>query len=255
MLTQTRLPGTSASTRLLHLAGGLVGEGDGQDVARPHALLQQLGDAAGDDPGLAAAGPGQDQQRALDVRDGRLLGGGQVGEQVGRGRASGASFRARVVPRIEGPIVPYRSPRSTVPQGLAAAGTPKVRRWTSSGSAPSDRVPAGAEADRPARRVVPDAGVHRPRTAVYCNGTGRTAPSTSRRSGRRRRRCSAAWARRGSGASAGLDVEVVCENGGRAAGGGVRADQGAARIPRGGEYPDHVRVHPDVRHRDGIAVK
>ena len=50
---------------LPHLAGGLVGEGDGEDVVGPDALVQQVGDAAGDDARLAAAGPGQDQQRAF----------------------------------------------------------------------------------------------------------------------------------------------------------------------------------------------
>ena len=70
---------------LAHLAGGLVGEGDGEDVAGPDALLEQVGDAAGDDARLAAAGAGQDEQRPFDVRDGLALGVGQVGEQVARG--------------------------------------------------------------------------------------------------------------------------------------------------------------------------
>ena len=86
MLIQTRLPGHERLDALPHLAGGLVGEGDGQDVARPHALLEQVGDAAGDDARLAAAGAGEDQQRALEVRDRLALGVGQVGEQVGLGR-------------------------------------------------------------------------------------------------------------------------------------------------------------------------
>ena len=51
----------------------------------PDALLKQVGDAAGDDAGLAAAGAGEDQQRALEVRDRLPLGGGQVGEQVRAG--------------------------------------------------------------------------------------------------------------------------------------------------------------------------
>ena len=67
---------------LPHLAGGLVGEGDGQDVVRLDALLQQVGDAAGDDAGLAAAGPGQDEQRSFEVRDGLALGRRQIGKQI-----------------------------------------------------------------------------------------------------------------------------------------------------------------------------
>ena len=58
---------------LLHLAGGLVGERQGQDALRRHALRQQIADAARDDARLARAGPGDDQQRAFDVRDGRAL--------------------------------------------------------------------------------------------------------------------------------------------------------------------------------------
>ena len=52
-----------AADPFLHLPGRLVGEGDGGDVARRQAALpHQVGDLAGDDPGLARAGAGQDQQ-------------------------------------------------------------------------------------------------------------------------------------------------------------------------------------------------
>ena len=64
-----------------HLAGGLVGEGDGQDgVGRDAFLADQPGDAAGDDAGLARAGSGEDQQRAFGGLDGGALFGIQVGE-------------------------------------------------------------------------------------------------------------------------------------------------------------------------------
>ena len=51
-----------------HLAGGAGGEGDGQDLgglvgAGGHAV----GDAVGDGPGLAGAGPGQDAQGPFEV--------------------------------------------------------------------------------------------------------------------------------------------------------------------------------------------
>ena len=52
------------------------------------ALLQQPGDAMRDDPGLAAARAGQDQQRSLDVRDRLALGLGQVFQE----RVQGGSF-------------------------------------------------------------------------------------------------------------------------------------------------------------------
>src|SRR5690606_29113085 len=48
-----------AADALLHLAGGLVGEGYGDDVLRADAaLLDQVGDLAGDHAGLAGAGAG-----------------------------------------------------------------------------------------------------------------------------------------------------------------------------------------------------
>ena len=47
---------------LRHLARGLVGEGDRQDVVRADAASRdQVGDPVGDDAGLARARPGQDQ--------------------------------------------------------------------------------------------------------------------------------------------------------------------------------------------------
>ena len=64
-----------------HLAGGLVGEGDGQNRVRRDAFLaDQPGDAAGDDAGLARAGSGEDQQGAFGGLDGGALFGIQVGE-------------------------------------------------------------------------------------------------------------------------------------------------------------------------------
>ena len=51
---------------LLHLARGLVGEGDGEDLARPGlAGGDEVGEAGGQRGGLAGAGAGEDQHRAL----------------------------------------------------------------------------------------------------------------------------------------------------------------------------------------------
>ena len=55
---------------LLHFARGLVGEGDAEDVAGRDAALDQVRDAKGDDPGLAGAGAGQNQHRAVNGLDG-----------------------------------------------------------------------------------------------------------------------------------------------------------------------------------------
>ena len=59
---------------LAHLGGGLVREGDGQDLARTRvAGGQQVGDPPGQDPGLARASTGHDEQRAATVLHGRAL--------------------------------------------------------------------------------------------------------------------------------------------------------------------------------------
>lgn len=52
---------------LAHLGRRLVGEGDGGNLARRHAGLDQAGNLVGDDPGLARSGAGQYQARALGV--------------------------------------------------------------------------------------------------------------------------------------------------------------------------------------------
>ena len=77
---------SSRSTRSRHLAGGLVGKRDGQNRVRRDALfLDEPRDAAGDDAGLARAGAGQDEQRAL----GRFNGGALFGIQIGDERLHG----------------------------------------------------------------------------------------------------------------------------------------------------------------------
>ena len=59
---------------LLHLAGGLVREGDREDLPRLRAAGgQQVGDPPGQHPGLAGAGAGDHQQRRTAVLDGRPL--------------------------------------------------------------------------------------------------------------------------------------------------------------------------------------
>ena len=53
---------------LAHLGGGFVGEGDGQDLpGRDVPRRQQVGDAAGEDRGLARPRAGDDQQRCARV--------------------------------------------------------------------------------------------------------------------------------------------------------------------------------------------
>ena len=78
----------------LHLVGGLVGEGDGQDLERADALLlDEPGDAPGEDPRLARAGAGEHEQRPAEVGDRLLLGRVQAIEQ-GRAERAGAGTDA-----------------------------------------------------------------------------------------------------------------------------------------------------------------
>ncbi len=67
---------------LAHLRRRFVGEGDREDLPRPgRAGREQVGDAAGQDPGLAGPGAGDDQQRPLAVQHGLALGLVEVGQQ------------------------------------------------------------------------------------------------------------------------------------------------------------------------------
>ena len=72
----------------LHLARGLVGEGDGEDFAGPGAALaEDVGDAAGQHAGLAGAGARQHQHRAVQRFHRLALLGIEAGEILrGRGR-------------------------------------------------------------------------------------------------------------------------------------------------------------------------
>ena len=70
-----------------HLLGGLVGEGDGEDLVGGNAaLFDEVGDAMGDDPGLAGAGAGEQEDRAVHGLDALLLLRVHVVEEV-RGHA------------------------------------------------------------------------------------------------------------------------------------------------------------------------
>src|SRR5581483_8729296 len=58
---------------LLHLARGLVGESDGEDVVWSDAFLDEARDAGSDDAGFAGAGAGEDQDGAFGGFDGLAL--------------------------------------------------------------------------------------------------------------------------------------------------------------------------------------
>ena len=74
---------------LPHLPRRLVGEGDGEDLVGEGAPGQQdMGEAGGQHAGLASAGAGEDQQRAIDGLDSGALFGVQAGQVVGGGEDS-----------------------------------------------------------------------------------------------------------------------------------------------------------------------
>ena len=99
---------TISLTRGFHLARRLVGEGDREDFARPGAPGgENVGDAHGEHAGLAGAGAGQHQHRAVERLDGKPLLRVQAGE-IGRRAAAGPRARGdaaghgqRRVARIE----------------------------------------------------------------------------------------------------------------------------------------------------------
>ncbi len=77
---------------VLHLARRLVGEGDGEDFARPGAAGgKNVGDAHGEDAGLAGAGAGQHQHRAVERLDREPL----FRIKPGQIRGAGRRLRAR----------------------------------------------------------------------------------------------------------------------------------------------------------------
>ena len=75
-----------------HLFGRLVGERDREDFVRLRvAVADEIGDAAGDDAGLARPGAGEDQQRPLDMKNRfALFGIERLEELHGQGRRSGS---------------------------------------------------------------------------------------------------------------------------------------------------------------------
>ena len=80
---------------LLHLARRLVGEGDGEDLARPGAARgEDVGEARGQDARLAGAGAGQHQHRAVGRQHGLALLRVEAGE-IGRLARNRRGLRSR----------------------------------------------------------------------------------------------------------------------------------------------------------------
>ena len=78
-----RLPAEHPLEPLAHLAGGLVGERDREDLVGLRAVrADEMRHPVGEHASLAGAGAGDDQQRPVDVQDGFALGRIQAGEQI-----------------------------------------------------------------------------------------------------------------------------------------------------------------------------
>ena len=88
---------------LAHLPGCLVGKRHRGDIASADAaVLDQVGDLAGDHTGLAGAGAGQHQQRAVDIRHRLGLPGIESG--VCLGHCSGTAKRRSILAARPYPI-------------------------------------------------------------------------------------------------------------------------------------------------------
>ena len=96
---RARLPAEHPLEALAHLARGLVGERDREDLVGLRAVrADEMGHPMGEHAGLARAGAGDDEQRAVDVQDGFALGRIQAREEIivrCDGHASDASGRPR----------------------------------------------------------------------------------------------------------------------------------------------------------------
>ena len=73
VLSHTRSPGASSATRRCISSAALLVNVSARICDGRHAAFEQVGDAVGDDAGLAAARPGQHQQRPVAVRHGLAL--------------------------------------------------------------------------------------------------------------------------------------------------------------------------------------
>ena len=72
----TGTAGNKCRQTLAHLGRGFVGKRDGKDLPGLNTqVAEHMGDAEGQDAGLARASTGKDQQRTLGRQDGLALGG------------------------------------------------------------------------------------------------------------------------------------------------------------------------------------
>ena len=115
---------------LAHLPGGLVGEGDGQDLPGVGAPgRDEVGDAARQDPGLARTGPGYDEQRAAFVDDRLVLLGVEAAEDPLGPGVAGVAHRRLGSRACAIPAGALRPPAPGVPRGaLPDSGAKPLHR-------------------------------------------------------------------------------------------------------------------------------
>ena len=137
-----------------HLAGGLVGEGDGEDLVGAHAAhADEVGDAVGEHARLARAGAGQDEQRALEVGHGlalRLVQAARSSSAAAERRPRARVRRRRRVARLVGALIagPSRAARS----GPGTARRPRRASCPTRSGAGATRGPGRDRARRARRR-------------------------------------------------------------------------------------------------------
>ena len=130
-----------------HLLGGLVREGDGEDVPGGHAeVAHDVGDAVREHAGLARPGTGEDEHGPLGVGHGLGLHGVEAFQEVGGGesRHSGGipSRRRRHNPILGRGCVTSESTHPTGREPLRDAGdTGEVARECRHGVTPGHTVP------------------------------------------------------------------------------------------------------------------
>ena len=120
-----------------HLVGGFVGEGDGENRIGRRALIDQIGDAVGDDARFARAGSRQDQQRTFGSEDSFALLRVQIVEKIHRcgpgglvhcSRAAGSeqtSGARRVTQRTAGARSTSKKNRALLSSMKARSGSSK----------------------------------------------------------------------------------------------------------------------------------
>ena len=176
----------AAREALAHLAGGLVGERDRQDLAGVRdAALDEVRGALGHDARLAGAGAGDDEQRAVGAQHGlALLGIQRAVRAVAAERSACRWLRARG-------RAARRSRRAPLRRAAAGHAGPFGR---GNGSRRA-RWPGASVCGRPVG-LGPGAGRGRPRSACRRAGHARGSGAQRPGIGMRRRRSSSARAAR-----------------------------------------------------------